>query len=268
MIQFVCFSRNRPLQLHGYLSSLFGMLEDPENVLASVLVRCDPEYSAAYREVAQEFTRVRFVEERSFHADLLSLLCDRELTCFGCDDVVFVAPFAARVIRELFDGRLFGCSLRLGRNVTRSMFSGPMTPPPMLPAREPFLLWDLSGAHGCGDWGYSWELNGTVYPTAIVRAVVEDLAPASPNLLEAGGGGRWSSKTDRRLMCAWPSARLVVPTVNVVQVDFANPILGAKALEPAFLLECWHRGLRLDVDALRRESYDCIHVAAFHLRRA
>jgi hypothetical protein len=267
VIQLVCFSRNRPLQLHGYLASLFKFVADPELLEVTVLVRSDPEYAAAYAAVAAEFAPVRFVAERHFASDVLALMGDRDYTCFGCDDVVFVAPIALARILELFDARLFAFSLRLGRNVARSMFSGAMTPPPMLAAPEPFLLWDLHRAHGCGDWGYSWELNGTVYPTAIVRAVIEELRPASPNLLEAGGGGRWSNKTERHLMAAWPRARLVVPTVNVVQVDFANPVCGGGRLDPPFLLECWNRGLRMDIDAFARATYDCIHVADFFLRR-
>jgi hypothetical protein len=273
VIRIVCFSRNRPLQLHGYLASLARCLEQPELVSIHVLVRADPEYRAAYAEVAAEFPDAALIDQRRFADDLLALLGPQGLVCFGCDDVVFVRPFSARALVAAFqDDRLFALSLRLGRNVTRSMFSGPTCAPPMLPALQAdgqsLLLWDLHTAHAFGDWGYSFELDGTVYPTEIVRRIVEEVRPASPNLFEAAAGGRWSSKTRRHLMGAWPSARLVVPTVNVVQGDFANPILGRRPLAPRFLLECWQSGLRMDVEAFARQEHDCIHVPDFHLRRA
>ncbi|HZS41105.1 MAG TPA: hypothetical protein VFF06_29955 [Polyangia bacterium] len=268
MIQLICFSRNRPLQLDGYLTSLSRMLDEPSLLDVSVIVRADGEYRDAYAEVARAHPSVAMVAQKDFHADLTALVGARPFTCFGCDDVVFVRRFAARAIADAFDERLFAFSLRLGRHVTRSMFSGPISPPPGLEERDGLLRWDLSTAHGAGDWGYSWELCGTVYPTELARAVIAELRAPSPNLLEAGGGGRWSSKTARRFMCAWPSARLVVPTVNVVQGDFANPVLGGRSLEPRFLLDCWQRGLRLDVEAFARREYDCIHVPDFFLRRA
>jgi hypothetical protein len=195
------------------------------------------------------------------------MLREHEHTCFGCDDVVFTRSLEVRTILGAFDDEVFAFSLRLGLNVSRSMFAGAMSPPTSLERRGELLRWDLHRSHAFADWGYSFELNGTVYPTEIVRQVVDELRPTTPNLLEANGGGRWSCKTARHLMCAWPESRLVVPTVNVVQADFPNPICGRLSLEPRFLLDCWRRGLRLDVERFRGRRYDCIHVGDFFLRR-
>jgi hypothetical protein len=162
---------------------------------------------------------------------------------------------------------VLGFSLRLGLNITRSMFSGALERPAFLTAPPGFLAWDLHNSHHCGDWGYAWELSGTVYRTDVVRDVVRNTPATSPNGLEAGGGGRWSALTSRHLMRAWTSSRLVVPTVNVVQRDFQNAFLGATALSPPFLLECWNHGLRLDDERLAAREHDCVHTPDFHLRR-
>ena len=267
MIQIVCFSKNRPLQLHGYLESLFRAFEAPEALRVKALVKSDPAYAPAYREVARAFGQVEVVYERDFTRDLLGLLEDRPYTCFGCDDVVFVRPVRVGAILGAFAADVFAFSLRLGRNVTRSMFSGPTAPPPHLTAEGELLTWDLDRSHAHGDWGYAFELNGTVYPTDVVRKVIEDVRAPTPNLLEAGGGGRWSSRTPRRKMRAWASSCLVVPTVNVVQRDFANPICGDRPLSPELLLACYESGMRLDVERFAARAYDCIHVADFFLRR-
>jgi hypothetical protein len=268
VIGLICFSRDRPLQLHGYLRSLFDNLDEPALVEAQVLYRAAPEYEAAYAEVAAELPAVRFVRQTDFYSDLRAMLGAHEHTSFGCDDVVFTGRFEPRaIVRALAGEDVFAFSLRLGLNLSRSMFSGAMAPPPDLEPRGGILHWDLRRAHAFGDWGYSFELNGTVYPTAIVRQLVDELRPATPNALEAGGGGRWSGKTARHVMCAWPESRLVVPTVNVVQTDFANGICGRVSLSPRFLLECWQSGLRLDVERFRGRRYDCIHVPDFFLRR-
>jgi len=267
LIQIVCFSKNRPLQLHGYLESLFRAFDAPDSLRVKALVKSDPPYAAAYAQVARAFGRVEVVYERDFTRDLLGLLDGAPYTCFGCDDVVFVRPVQVRKILEAFRDDVFAFSLRLGLNVTRSMFSGPTSPPPHLAAEGDMLTWDLDRSHAHGDWGYAWELNGTVYPTDVARQVIEDVRAPTPNLLEAGGGGRWSSRTRRRLMRSWSTSRLVVPTVNVVQRDFANGICGGLPLPPPLLLACYEGGLRLDVDRFAERAYDCIHVADFFLRR-
>lgn len=267
MIQIICFSKNRPLQLHGYLESLFRAFDEPERLRVKVLVKADPEYATAYRQVAATFGQVEIAHQIDFTRDLLGLLQDCPTTCFGCDDVVFVRPVRVQTILDALGDEIFGFSLRLGHNVTRSMFSGPMSPPPHLAAAGDQLTWDLDRSHAHGDWGYAWELNGTVYPTDVVRRVVSEVGASTPNQLEAAGGGRWSSKTQRRLMRSLTSSCLVVPTVNVVQRDFANPICGRHPLTPELLLACYEAGLRLDVEHFAERTYDCIHVSDFFLRR-
>jgi hypothetical protein len=284
-VHLIVFSKDRPLQLHGMLTSVFRHWLGAFTV--SVLARNAPEYESAYCAVVAEFEdRVVFQRERDFAADLEPLFgeADAPLLAFGCDDVVYTLPVDVRVVAAAFrdDPGLLGVSLRLGRHTRADMFGRPLAQPafavpsgvvrtfeeytPDLGA--PDLAWDA--AAGAGDWGYPWEVLGTVYPAEYVRATVASLQGVqNPSTLEnAGWLHWWEHAGGRSRMQAFAQARLVVPTVNVVQSVFGNGIVGPGGMDPAFLLDCWNRGLRLDVDRYRGMTPPSWRVGDFFLRRA
>jgi hypothetical protein len=169
-------------------------------------------------------------------------------------------------------------SLRLGRNTTRDMFGREMPQPAFLPqwgeGEYPYdggLCWDATAPGSVGDWGYPWEVLGTVYPAEFVRKLVDVLAKdgqaGSPSQLEHHGSTRWQEVTGRRMLRASTSSRLVVPTVNLVQAEFPNGIVGPPSLDPLFLLECWNRGLRMDTQALMGKTPPSWRIGDFPLRR-
>lgn len=262
-INFIVFSRNRPLQLDGYIRSYANAGRAGQDM--SVLYTCDSEYQQAYDEVRVLHPWVRFVRESDFCRDLLQLFNGSEFTCFGCDDCVFTRSVDWQTVAEVMrrEGQ-FAFSLRLGKNVRRSMFSGPVSPPDC-GGDGGLMTWDLHASHAHGDFGYPWELNGTVYPTHIARRVADQVQPTSPSLLEADGGRRWSAMTGRSLMSCFHHSVLAVPTVNVVQRDFANPVMVANEIGTRFMLDAWQCGIRLDVGGYRDLQHDCIHVPELYL---
>lgn len=257
MIQFVCFSRRRPLQLAGYLESLYRHCSGEFTV--AVLAKVDPEYTAAYSALQLAYPDAAICGEEDFQADLTAMLGDAEFTCFGCDDVVFVEPFG--VIEAIFEPSLLGLSLRLGDNITADMFGAPLSPPDM------GIYWDFREPTSVGDWAYPWEVLGTVYRTDFVKEMVAAIKPGSPSQLEERGSRIWGEHTNKRLMACYPTSRLVVPTVNIVQQEFPNGIKGPKALSPEFLLDCWNQGLRLDVDRYAGMAPESWRVPDFYLKR-
>lgn len=267
LLQVLVFSRDRPLQLDGYLSSLAAHLDG--EALVRVLYRVEGAYAPAYARVRADHPEAEFVAEQDFAAQTRDLLrADPPLVLFGCDDVVFtglVNPAAAGF--AIGDSDLLGFSLRLGCNVTRSLFVGVMPQPYASPGRR--FAWDVTDAASVGDWAYPWELDGTVYPADFVRAVADAVDAPSPNQLEARGAAVWCHHTDLRRMGCWVESRCVVPTVNRVQTDFLNPIAVDPPLSPELLLACYEAGLRLDHAAIAAGGpYDAIHIPAFALRRA
>jgi hypothetical protein len=295
-VHLIVFSKDRPLQLHGYLTSVLQHWEGEYRV--DVLVRAEPPYEEAYRQVQGEFSGAGWCWQTDFAQNLLGLLeAGREAypyTCFGCDDVVFTGPVRVEEIGRALFPSVFGgvpvaFSLRLGRHITHDMFGREMPQPGFKKPEIQDEHWSADGLHRSvtglrwhshsarGDWGYPWEVLGTVYPAAAVLEQVVALADAgqatSPSQLEYHGDRRWAQTgwhhhVHPRPMCAYARSRLVVPTVNLVQSEFGNGIVGPAGLDPEFLLDCWDRGLRLDTQRYQGMAPPSWRVGDFYLRRA
>lgn len=275
-MRIICFSKNRPLQLHGYLSSLMRMAQQPEKLSVCVLI-ADPhlsepaaratEYVLAYNEVRRDFPKVRFMGQLHFASDVASLVDQADpYTSFGVDDAIYHRPFDHEEAIGLFEQwpDLIGVSLRLGRNIRRSMFYGDtVLPQPPFDATEPFLVWSVNGAQY--DWNYPWEMDGTIYRTQFVRDMLAQIGTDihTPNQLEHVGSMLWPVLTTARSMAAYPTSRLVVPTVNVVQHDFPNRPPGV-VLPTDYLLECWQRGVRIDPSAYDAD-YASVHIGELYV---
>lgn len=279
-VHLIVFSKDRPLQLHGYLTSLFQQWHG--GVKVDVLVKDNPPYGTAYYDLQREFEgRVRFGFETTFATNVLALLeDDAPLTCFGCDDAVFVAPVVGDALVDAFAARddLLGVSLRLGANVRRGMWGQEQPHPEFLPdphgapwddeRRAAALLWDAAHPLSVGDWAYPWEVVGTVYRTDFVRRMVSSIVFSNPSTLEHEGSLLWPAHAQgRTLLRCWYRSRLVLPTVNVVQETFPNGVVGGADMDPGFLLECWNRGLRLDPEGYARAPADSWRTGDLFLRR-
>lgn len=268
MIQFIVFSRKRPLQLYGYLESLFRHIS--EQVAVGVIARIDPGYEAAYAAIQERFPYVYFLEETDFHSDVKTLInrSAANYVSFGCDDVVFTGSISPDDVTETFnDMSIIGLSLRLGRNVVSGMFGNAMPLPMFTSMSTHKLAWDITHPFSVGDWAYPWEVLGTIYPMLFVRDMVYAIEFHNPSQLEAEGALAWPAVTGSRIMATYPTSRIVVPTVNVVQTEFPNGILGYASLSPEFLLDCWNNGLRLDTRAFEAHAYDSWRIPDFHLMR-
>lgn len=290
-VHLIVFSKDRPLQLHGMLTSVFRHWQGAFTV--SAVVRMDNDHNRAYSEAMDEFSgRVTHWHEHpsegNFERCLTGALerTDAPYVCFGCDDVVYTGPVDVPAIDRAFrdEPHLLGVSLRLGKNIDTDMFGRPMPQPafahPAPPAFEEYAWANAAGlraqwrpAEASGDWGYPWEVLGTVYPTDYVRATVAALVRGgqvqNPSTLEDAGWRRWAEHAGNRyLLQSFGRSRLVVPTVNVVQSVFGNGIVGPGGMDPAFLLDCWNRGLRLDVDRFRGMAPPSWRISDLYLRRA
>ncbi len=285
-VHLIVFSKDRPLQLHGMLTSVFRHWQGDFKV--SVLFRDEAEYAMAYAELWREFSeRVDFYQEGSFAEQIAERVeDDAPYVCFGCDDVVYTGPVEVAAIDRAFrdEPHLLGISLRLGKNIDTDMFGRPMPQPafaqPAPPAFEEYAWANAAGlraqwrpAEATGDWGYPWEVLGTVYPTDYVRTTVAALVRGgqvqNPSTLEDAGWRRWAEHAGSRyLLQSFGRSRLVVPTVNVVQSVFGNGIVGPGGMDPAFLLDCWNRGLRLDVDRFRGMAPPSWRISDLYLKRA
>lgn len=190
LVSVLCFSKDRPLQLEAYLSSLFRLSATPMAV--SVLYRCSPLFERAYVKLRSQFPQVDFIRETDFRDQVLSCVQGAEtpLFMFGCDDVVFKRPWEPIEVWKAFEllPELLGFSLRLGREIVYCYPANRAMSTPRFLGTNPFLVWRW--LLGEADWGYPWELDCTVYCTEFVRTMLtalEKLDWAHPNRLEGLG---------------------------------------------------------------------------------
>ncbi len=258
-LQVIAFSKDRPLQLHGYLTSFFKHCQEPETTV-KVLVNTGPIwFEEAYAQLQAEFPQVEWCREHDFRTDLDRLVGDPDYTMFGVDDVVFTREWD---VGDAFaHPDLLGLSLRLGKHTTRNMFGQPLAQPEF-----DDCWWRIDGSQG--DWGYPWEVAATVYQTEFAQRMVARVQANSPSQLEERGARCWDRETPKRTMAMWQQSRMVVPTVNIVQQEFPNGICGEVPLDTGYLLECWNHGMRLDVDRYTDMTPASWRIGEFFLRRA
>ncbi|MBN1670869.1 MAG: hypothetical protein JXR37_07545 [Kiritimatiellae bacterium] len=273
----LCFSKDRPLQLDGYLRSLARAMPLPVQV--TVLYACTaPQLAAGYADVARAHASVRFVRERQFGPDVDRWLAQvrAPLILFGCDDVVYHRPVdVVRAAEALGDSKRVGFSLRLGRNIRHTHDRPGPVAAPRFTVQAGVLSWAWPGADAA--WGYPFELDGTLYRREVVRVILGILednrrrAPQlewrHPNLLELQANRVLKQLGLLPEMACFEESRLVVPTVNRVQGLFDNALQG-RAWSCLELEQRRAGGEEIDVAAYGTRTFDRIHIGELFLRRA
>lgn len=274
----LCFSKDRPLQLEGYIQSLAARASGP--VALTVLHHAsEKKYQDAYEMLAGQYPEVRFLQEQNFRRQVTRWVKDAAtpLVMFGCDDVVFKEDFDLAVVAEAFgDSRLFGFSLRLGLEVFYCAMQRRTQRRPNFLRTAPSILWDWTRASD--DWGYPFELCCTVYRREDVAKTLDLLNEGQvthprwpnwghPNRFEALGSALRDRFKPSPLMASFPSAKGVVVTVNRVQEECKNFVYGVGDLfDCATLLDLWNRGMVMDVEAYHGRKYHSVHIGEIRLR--
>jgi hypothetical protein len=297
----IAFTRNRPLQLEGYLES-FCRFAQKENMTTYILYKEDL-FAAQYEVVFQKFNYCQVVRERDFNRDFLEILrqVETEYVNFGTDDVVYFDSVDLDVIDATFNNyekEIFGFSLRMD---PQSIQEQHICLYKIMEQNTYSVKWKKAKDKTAR---YPFELNGTVYKTELVREIVshvssdkiilkkifnkESLLVAilgkifsmknflsllnsfhNPNSLE-GNCYRWI-KTHKgkypnqlffqKICCA-------ALQVNIVNTEVNNPVDGGDEYTVEFLNEKFKKGYRLDIDFLKKNRPDRTHVgqASFRLK--
>jgi hypothetical protein len=279
----IVFTKNRPLQLHAYLESLYRYF--PRELFQTYILYKPELFGEEYERLFRVFPLCTIVRETDFHGDVLNILAGIETRyiLFGIDDVVFFDSVAFDVIDETFKNSaedIFGFSLRLGRELVDR-------------AREPIredtcsgrtvfaVNWAKSHTHNVN---YPFELCATVYPTSLVRTIIGSVMNNNPAikrlfaprslLIRLLGGSKFarsvlksfgyffSPNTFESWNCRWcqrncdcvpnylyfekPCASAV--QVNMVNVTTDNTFDGSGEHTVQALAESYRRGYRLDID--------------------
>ncbi|HEV56455.1 MAG TPA: hypothetical protein ENN87_03025 [Phycisphaerales bacterium] len=295
----IVFTRNRPLQLDAYLTSLYRFMGSA--LAGSVVLYKEESFAEQYETLFRERPHCRVVRESDFHDDFLAALdgVETPYVIFGTDDVVYFDSVDWSTITATFDqmgDSLFGFSLRLNPSTLQADQRHMME---MVVEGRP-----VYGVH----WAkaldktarYPFELNSTIYRTDLVRRIigavdtkspvlgrlfrqkgplVRALRPVAspkrflllsetfknPNTLE-GLCYRWCRSHARRLppyLCFQKLCACAIQ-VNIVNTAIDNPIDGAAEHSVEALNAKYAEGFRFDHAFLMKNKPRRTHVGRRH----
>jgi hypothetical protein len=259
MISIICFSKDRPLQLEGYIQSVLFYSGLPQSAL-NILYADSPEIS--YKELLNRYPHVNWVRETHFHSDLTRLVeAAHEYILLGCDDVFFTDHFDLSVPVDYLanDPELFGFSLRLGLNL-HSLSK--------LRIHGDVGQWEWRTATP-GHWDYPWEVSASIYRRNFILAYLHATPLASnPNRFEgilAASCSDTVSGVGGKLACFIRSKCLTL-TVNRVQDEFDNEFDDSMETDIDALQRAYTSGWKLDWPSFYQTENRMIHVGAKYFR--
>ena len=164
----IVFTKNRPLQLEGYLESLYRHFRR-ESIQTYVLYK--PElFGQQYQQLFQKFPNCKVIEETDFSNDFFSILneTNTEYILFGVDDVVYFDSVDFDLIDKIFQqkGDIFGFSLRFGQNI----LSGPDEVEELKIFDQSFYRLDWTQGQ-TPNARYPFELCATIYETELIKKI-------------------------------------------------------------------------------------------------
>jgi hypothetical protein len=285
----VVFSRDRAFQLDGMLRSFLMHCQDPDCVELFIIYKTTNElHDRQYNCLIQEYVgqNIRFIRERSFKDDLISLLVSTsqkrwrlklnrlvvwlgdlfghpfhllaplgrvKTIFFLVDDNIFVRPFELREIEDALESHTnaIGFSLRLGKNTTHCY---PLDRPQALPefVRVNERIYGFRWVGADADYGYPLEVSSSIYRSKDLLPLLFASPFDNPNGLEQQLSKR--ARVFRRitpvLLCYEVSVSFCNP-INRVQTMLNNRAGNTQQYSSLGLAEMFDAGYRLDVQAYR-----------------
>jgi len=171
MITNIVFTKNRPLQLEGYLESLYRYL--PAKLIQTYILYKPELFEEEYKQLFSEYPDCIIIEESNFYRDFLKIIdqVNTKFTLFGIDDVVYFEKVGFEIINEtfsMFSQDIFGFTLRFGINGTDTS-QEPTNQPTVLGQSVYSLDWTKGRT---SKTRYPFELCATVYTTILVKKVI------------------------------------------------------------------------------------------------
>jgi hypothetical protein len=257
--EFIIFSKDRALQLHGLLSSLFHHVSGDYKL--NVLYYASSEaHRQAYLEVKQAFkdqADINWIAEKNFRNDLINTLnqVERPEVCFLVDDIVFMRPINFEALDwPQFAGGIL--SLRLGKGITHCYTADKTIKPPTLTTVDQTNnLLQFSWSESTYDWGYPLSVDGHILPTHEIRIAAQALNYSAPNTFERALQIIRPLYLNRKGYC-FAQPRLINIPLNRVQNEIEN-ISGD--ISPEDLLVKWQAGQTLDFEQLIGVETNSVH---------
>ena len=301
LISNIVFSMNRPLQLAAYLESLYRHM--PQEQIQTYIIYKSDLFDEQYSELFRRWSNCIVIKEQNFHDDFVGLIerIDTKYILFGTDDVVYYDSVDFAVIEDAFSRPshdIFGFSLRLSPQ-SLGQDNDVLTEMAIGGEKGYRLNWKNAQNHNAR---YPFELNSTVYRTALVKEIVAHVAKErpvltkifarksllvkllgriismkhflisintfhNPNSLE-GYCYRWCKKHKSRLPSYLYFQKLCASAIQINRVNTVvdNPIDGSSEHTVEALNEKYKEGYRFDIGAIQKNKPTATHVGREYFR--
>lgn len=295
----IVFTRNRPLQLEGYLESFYRFI--PSDSIITYILYKEELFNDEYEEVFSKFNNCKVIRESDFNCDFLKLLSEikTEYINFGTDDVVYFDSVDLNVVKASFEeyqNQIFGFSLRMDPDIIKE---------------QNINTYKINGQDiYCVNWKktkdknakYPFELNGTIYKTKLVREIISHISEDkvflkkvfakdslrikilsnifrmknflilletfhNPNNLE-GHCYRWIKTHKKRYpdLIFFQNLCSSAIQVNIVNTAIPNPIDGGEEYTIESLNSKFKNGYRIDIDYLVTNKPQNTHIGKEYFR--
>jgi len=231
----VVFSKDRAMQLDLFIRSFNRYVKDGALYALNILYNySNQEFKAGYeRLIGNCPENIKFLEEVSFKADLVSLINPNyPYTVFFVDDDVFKEAF------DFYDNQMdvfnkntnIACrALNLHKNLNHCYTLNIPMPKPQFGDDNVFVWSGLKG-----DYGYPMSLDGHIFRTNDIMPYIIKINYNGPNILE---GLMAKNPLNKPLMICYDRAIIVNNPINMVQAVSRNRHgnITAKFLNDKFL---------------------------------
>ena len=173
MISNIVFSKNRPLQLDGYLKSLYRYFR-PELFQTYLLYKVEL-FEEEYRQLFCKYPDCIVMEENDFHDDFVKIVnqVNTRYILFGVDDVAYFDSVDFGLIDDTFNrfpDDVFGFSLRFSKENIRDG-NDPVSEAVVAGQTVYKIDWTQGQTPTTR---YPFELCATIYPTSLVKKIINN----------------------------------------------------------------------------------------------
>ena len=242
LLDFIAFSRNRPIQLHALLSSMKEFVNGSYRI--RVIHRYDKEYSSSLEEVKSLNPEAEFIDERSFRDQVIEEVKNSsDLCAFLVDDIIFKEQFDATVPSLVLDANqsAFCFSLRLGLHLDYCFPTDSSMTVPNGNVFEGMFAWQWQGASF--DWGYPLSVDGHVFRKSQILEILEAVPFRNPNEMESNMQAVIPHFTLPPHCVSFVRSPLLNVPMNRVQDEFKNRCLDVSVEQ---LHDSWKSGNEID----------------------
>ena len=242
MLDFIAFSRNRPIQLHALLSSMRDFVDGDYRV--RVIHRYDDEYRGSLDEVKSLNSGVEFIDEIDFRDQVIEAVKNSSEACaFLVDDIIFKEKFNPSVPKSVLDANqsAFCFSLRLGLHLDYCFPTDSKMTVPNGNVFEGMFAWQWQGASF--DWGYPLSVDGHVFRKDQMLEIIGSIPFRNPNELESNMQAIIHHFSLPPHCISFIRSPLLNVPMNRVQDEFKNRCLDVSV---ETLHDAWNSGNEID----------------------